>query len=574
MKVRFLFALFILLLMWGVLLASTPALAHTSEKPHLHKKYTEEQLAQIAKKREAKLQLLLKKYSKAELKKRAQLDGQLSKMLRRRKNELLKLMKKNPKLAKKRALSEGAKKKIPEKFKKYVEQKIALRGKVTIFHEDDFERKKSKDSCLLNIREEKKRLRLHLPKGNCENLRSVKLKGLRIDDDVLVEETQDDPESPPETAETTNRNLGEQKLAVILTRFPDVPLGDAFAPVSQELLNAAVFGEENSVNAFFRENSYGQTFFTGEVFDFVTVSQATDEYLALDPERDGAWWGYFIQDALDAASAAGIAVSQYDRFVFLPYLPPTVQLPGPLSRAVIGPASFSVAGEEREVTAATVYLPLNATEIPLNTFQTFIHELGHNFGGSHARSIFCPQPRRGQTDAEPCPAERIVENYLEPPPPLLLLEYGDEVDPMGSGFGHFSAYHKEKFGFLAAGSITTVSGGGDFWIDRLETSGAGTDGGIKELRVFSDDGFYSLEYRNPEGSAPFGAASGEEGVYLRFVPGRELDERKGGGIRYGPLIWPENGVLQNGQSQEDDFRGLTFRVTEMTESQAHVEINF
>jgi hypothetical protein len=119
-----------------------------------------------------------------------------------------------------------------------------------------------------------------------------------------------------------------------------------------------------------------------------------------------------------------------------------------------------------------------------------------------------------------------------------------------------------------------VSEAGDFWIDRLETDSEGPGAGVKELRLSTDSGFYSLEYRNPEGTAPYGGTSGESGLYVRFVPSREVSERKGGGIQYGPLIWPENLVLQNGQSQEDPFREITFRVTETTDTQTHVEINY
>src|SRR4030095_7569270 len=81
------------------------------------------------------------------------------------------------------------------------------------------------------------------------------------------------------------------------------------------------------------------------------------------------------------------------------------------------------------------------------------HELGHNFGLYHSRSMDCGAVSIGGT----CATD----------------EYGDVLDLMGAAnSAHFNSYQKERLGWMNAGSnppITTVSASGTYWVDSFES---------------------------------------------------------------------------------------------------------
>jgi hypothetical protein len=96
------------------------------------------------------------------------------------------------------------------------------------------------------------------------------------------------------------------------------------------------------------------------------------------------------------------------------------------------------------------------------------HEMGHNLGLYHAHALECGAAVLGTGCSS--------------------IEYGDPLDIMGSSSGHFSAYQKERLGWLNYGSqppITTVQADGTYSIDAYEPAGADP----KALKI--------LQYTNP-----------------------------------------------------------------------------
>jgi hypothetical protein len=110
------------------------------------------------------------------------------------------------------------------------------------------------------------------------------------------------------------------------------------------------------------------------------------------------------------------------------------------------------------------------------------HELGHNFGLYHSRSIDCG-------------AASIGGN-------CTMDEYGDTLDLMGAAnSAHFNLFQKERLGWTNSGTtppITTVSATGTYWLDAYEP-GTMNAKGLKVLKgvdpVTGMRTWYYIEHR-------------------------------------------------------------------------------
>lgn len=216
--------------------------------------------------------------------------------------------------------------------------------------------------------------------------------------------------------------FGQRRVIVMLVNFQD----NSTQPFSAATAQATAF---DTVNRFYQESSYGQTSVTGEVFGWVTLPMTST---TCDTGSIGSL-------ADQAASNAGINLSSYTHKMYA----------FPRISACSWTGLGSVGG--------------NPSRAFINggfAVRTVAHELHHNLGIYHSRSM-------------PCAAGTCS-----------TVEYGDDHDVMGkSGLvAHTNAFQKSRLGWLNYGvspPIQTVSQSGTYWIDGYETPGTAP----KALRV-------------------------------------------------------------------------------------------
>ncbi len=243
--------------------------------------------------------------------------------------------------------------------------------------------------------------------------------------------------------------FGAQNTAVILVNFQDAPTNQPWTPTQ---VQAAVFGSTGA-NGFMQENSFGQTWLTGDVFGWYTIPlSSTTCYSTL-----------ITSYANSAATAAGVNLSSYTHYV---YVFPYDSACGWTGMAQIGGTEAWVNGTLDR--------------------KTITHELGHNLGLYHSHALYCGVGYSGSLTA------------------CSYVEYGDLIDTMG-GFGHYNAFQKERLGWLnynVSPPITIVSSSGTYAIDSYETVGTNP----KALKILKSidpttgqPTWYYVEYRQAIG---------------------------------------------------------------------------
>ncbi|HWI23721.1 MAG TPA: hypothetical protein VNS59_02240, partial [Lysobacter sp.] len=258
--------------------------------------------------------------------------------------------------------------------------------------------------------------------------------------------------------------MGEQAIAVILVNFAD----NAVEPITAASANTLVFG---NVNNYYQEASFGQTWFTGQVFGYYTIPMSKsvcDNYtLAMQADQ--------------AAAAAGVDLTAYTRRVYM--FPRN-------ACAWSGLANVGGSGTRAWINGSFVTLTVG-------------HELGHNYGLHHAHALDCDVSALGNT--------------------CTSLAYGDAADIMGNNkAGHFNAFEKESLGWLNDGvspPIHTATSSGRYAIEPYSGSGVGTKA-IKIPRGTDASGrplWYYLEYRQAIGGDTVLGTSGNmtKGVMVR-----------------------------------------------------------
>ena len=209
--------------------------------------------------------------------------------------------------------------------------------------------------------------------------------------------------------------LGQHRVLVVMVNFQDKQT----QPFTREQAQLVMFG---TTSDFYRESSYSQTSLTGDVYGWYTipVSSTTCDTTAI------------ANYAQQAAAAAGANIQSYDHLVYaFPQNACTWQGRG----SVGGTPSQAWINEWFELGIVG-------------------HELGHNFGLYHSRSMDCGSASIGTG----CTTD----------------EYGDVFDLMGAAnSAHFNSYQKERLGWMNAGTnppITTVSASGTYWVDSFESA--------------------------------------------------------------------------------------------------------
>jgi hypothetical protein len=257
--------------------------------------------------------------------------------------------------------------------------------------------------------------------------------------------------------------VGQRNVLVLIGRFAGQP------DVSMAEINAKMFGATSSAAAYYREASFGQVSLSGTVRGPFNLSGYTQTC------GMSQWMG----QATAAAKASGINVDSFNH----------VMLVFPKVDACKFAGWASVGGK-------TVYINGNSTF----TTHAMVHELGHNFGLKHASSHTC-----WSSTGTPLIASGTCKTE----------DYVDTVDVMGNRYlGHFSAYHKEKLGWLRTGNIAVANTPGTYTIRPIEFASSG----VQSLRVPRSDGtFYAVELRQQAGFDSNLKSTSVNGVFVRIV---------------------------------------------------------
>lgn len=248
----------------------------------------------------------------------------------------------------------------------------------------------------------------------------------------------------------------------------------------------AAFTNPDSMHTLYYESSFGKLNIEGDVFGWYQIAPVT-----------GCDTGMISQEARDAATAAGVDLSQYDHLLY--YF------------TSLGSCTFGGLGE-----LGTPANPARQTWYN-GWYGTYVltHELGHNLGHWHSRSYSC-----GELSIAPNAQCNIVD------------EYGDPFDPMGRSTAHFAAFHKAAQGWIEPCGMVTPHRNGVFSIKPIERS---ADGALS-LRVPMDPSlcpswlgsecYYYIEYRQPIGSFDGGpdyiSSPMHQGVLIRTANGIDL----------------------------------------------------
>lgn len=351
------------------------------------------------------------------------------------------------------ALPEEVLSKMSPDLKIYFEKYEENEGELEVVSEcDDYE-----ERLFYYLNNGKERLALRFAEKPAEELLTgakLRVRGVRLGETIAVSESdaQTKADNPQTTVATALPNtFGEQKVLVLLVNFQD----DQRQPFTVEQVNNLILNAYNnsSVTNFYRENSYQQTWLTGDVKGYFTL-----------PINSGDCGGSQISHyAKRAATEAGINLSTYNKYI---YFFPTMPACSYGGRGTIG-------GNETWING---YLHLG----------TISHELGHNFGLYHARALEC--------------GAQVIGNNCS------TIEYGSNVDAMGKPgvTGHFHSYQKERLGWLNYGGsppVTTIQTSGNYLIAPYSTF----DFGAKALKILKStdssgiNTWYHVEFRRPVG---------------------------------------------------------------------------
>jgi hypothetical protein len=326
--------------------------------------------------------------------------------------------------------------------------------------------------------------------------------------------------------------FGAQSVLVILVNFQD----DAIQPFTAADVQNQFFGTSSS---FFMDNSYQQTSLAGAVVGWYTIP---DSILTCNTSQ-------MATDAQSAATAAGVNLSSYARYVYV----------FPFANACVFAGSSTVGGKPSESW-------INGYPV----IPTVNHELGHAFGLWHSHSLDC-----GATAT-------ICSNGTS-------VEYGDLADTMGSSADwspDYNAFQKERLGWLNYGSsptIQTITTSGTYTIHPYELAGPGPNA-LKVLQstnaTTGAKTWYYLEARQPIG---FDAFLTNSFPYIQTVTtgvlfhlGTDGNGNSSEMLDMTPatsttLPWWDMSLVA-GQTYQDSAAGVTFMPTAVDGTGATVQI--
>jgi M6 family metalloprotease-like protein len=306
---------------------------------------------------------------------------------------------------------------------------------------------------------------------------SIRIEGFRLGDVMLV------TQAAVVRAATPQPNCaptGEHRVAVLMLSMPGLP----GLPVTPADVRKQFFDLSSAnVAAFYAENSYGLASIAGDVYGPIALSRA---YQCNEPAT-------LLADAIKAADST----VDFTRYTHVHLLHP--DLPGGCGWTGMGSVGCETVQSPSKGTLRMAHVLQNVRNSSIT--QTASHEIGHNFGAMHARSIEFP-------------GEMLAPDRTH----AIYSEYGDRFSVMGSGsLSHFAAPHKALFGWLQDGhEIRTIAANADATIAPLSSQADA----VKALRVRRNLGrameWVWVEYRQAIGFDAGMRSTGWTGATLHY----------------------------------------------------------
>lgn len=259
--------------------------------------------------------------------------------------------------------------------------------------------------------------------------------------------------------------LGEQKTLVVLFNFQDDPNNK---PFTKEEASAAILSNTGrSVNTYYQENSYGQTWLTGEVVGWYTIPYDSQPGCYTAPEN--------INPIL---TQNGVNLDSYPRRIYI----------HPFTESCESRDSGSTGGNPSTITADDLNL------------YSLAHEFGHNLTLGHANSATCG-------------LNKVIDDYSN----CTFSTYGDPFGVMGHSWEgyHHNAFFKSWLGWIPPSRILEITRSGDYTLAPLELP----SNGHQLLKIRKPDTFqyYTLEYRQPYGFDNSLPTTISEGVLIHIA---------------------------------------------------------
>src|SRR5690349_18976691 len=409
---------------------------------------------------------------------------------------------------------------LPAAVQGSIEQKVQLQGKLEVLYEDSPTSARLRHFLVVGGQ----RLELKFAQNPPTHLLTgaiVRVKGVQLQQKVAVASGSSSTSLQTVTNAPMPKATGAQNTLVVLVNFQN----NTNQPYTATYANDETFVKNSN---FYLENSFGQTWFTGDVVGWYTLPiSSTCDYTTI-----GSY-------ANQAASAAGVNLSSYQRFVYA------------FPSASCGWWGISYIGGNQSWVSGAYRLAVLS------------HELGHQLGLYHSHSLNC----RPNVDSGTCSTG----------------EYGDTLDMMGNNNnfegGHFNAFQKERLGWLNYGSsppILTVQSDGTYTIGPYEAQ----NGITKALKIFrsknSSTGqitWYYVEYRKAMGFDSFLSKYSEitNGVVLHLGTSSTPNSSDLLDLRPSTTSWMDV-ALDVGQSFKDPNTGTIIKVSGVTSSGATVQV--
>jgi hypothetical protein len=432
-----------------------------------------------------------------------------------RRQALQTLMSTDPAAMMAMALPDDVRNALPSAVRDSIEQHVRLHGEMEVAIEDGREGSRMHYGLVSGD----KRLALHFADDPPENLLtgiSVNIEGVQLGDAVALMSS-GTTAAATATVSILPNTFGAQKTLVILVNFQDL----ATQPYSPSSAYDVTF---TTVSNFYRNNSFQQTWLTGDVAGWYTipVSSTTCSTSSIQTY------------AQSAAQNAGYVLSNYNHFIYA----------FPQLSACSFAGTSSLGGNPS-------YSWINGSYY----LQVVAHEFGHQLGLYHSHSLSCGTAVYATSG---CSAS----------------EYGDTLDVIGgSHYNDFTAAQKERLGWLNYGSqppITTVSSSGTYPLAPYETQ----DTLPKALKIAVANGTYYLESRQAIGddAGLTGNANVLGGILLHnYTAGSANSSYLLNATPGGSWTSP---ALSAGKSYTDSTAGVTIAPLSVTSTGASVQVTY